>query len=106
MNLNDFKRILQDIRKQLPCPHCKKALEEKTIHLIGTMMDASFFMGRCLKCEHDMFIHVTHLRGERTHRGLDANAHLKLVDKNDILDMHNFLKEFNGDFISLFTKKV
>lgn len=105
MNFHEFKNIIRNIRETIPCPTCHKKLEENTIHMIGTVFNESFFLSHCHDCKHDMMIHVTFRGKERTHRSLRTNSTMKLVNQDDILDMHNFLKEFNGDFVSLFSKK-
>lgn len=72
---------------------------------MGAAFNEAYFMGRCQNCPNDVIIHAT-LGYARPHRGLKEHTHtMKVVDQNDILDMRNFLREFNGDFISLFTKK-
>ena len=106
MNIDDFKKLIQDIREQIPCPQCKKKLNSKNIAILGTAFNEAYFVGHCKQCPNNVIIHAT-LGPVRPHRSLkDARTPImKVVDQNDILDMHNFLREFNGDFISLFSKK-
>lgn len=103
MNFHELTLIIRDIQKNIPCRVCKKTVDDKNIGIIGTIFNEGFFHARCEQCGHDMIINVTlRARNGRPHRPLHSKNRMKLVNQNDILDMRNFLKNFNGDFISLF----
>jgi hypothetical protein len=103
MNFEDLRKLIEDIKKTIACRECDGKLNDENIRIIGTVFNEGFFHGRCPECNHDMIINVIFTKTARPHRSLKKE--MKLVTKNDILDMHNFLRAFNGDFISLFGKK-
>jgi hypothetical protein len=104
MNFEDFKQLIRNIREKIPCPQCDKKFISKNISLIGKAFNEAYFTGRCQHCTHEIIIQAS-FGAPRTHRSLNHSTSMKVVTPNDILDMRNFLREFNGDFISLFGKK-
>ena len=105
MNFNELKQLIKEIKATITCRECKGPFKDKDIRVIGTVFNEGFLHARCPECKHDMIINVVFAQIQRKHRNVKSPQPMKIVTKNDILDMRNFLKQFDGDFISLFNSK-
>lgn len=103
MNFDDLKQILEKIRNGIPCRECKTHFENQHIRIIGTLLNEGYFMALCPQCANRMLISVSLQSQQRVHRPI---TQVRNISPNDVLDMRNFLKNFDGDFINLFSKKA
>ena len=96
----------------MPCRNCGTRFEDKHIGIIGTFLHEGYFIAVCHQCENRMLISVTSDFLQRSHNGLKKQnrryqeSHIRTISPDDVLDMRNFLKNFDGDFINLFDKKA
>lgn len=104
MNFYELKQLIKEIKATIPCRHCEKPYSDREIRIIGTVLNEGFFMANCRNCQIEVIINVIFKEKKLIHRPL-KNRSIKPIDKDDILDMRNFLKNFNGDFATLFRKK-
>ncbi|HCW32769.1 MAG: hypothetical protein UT55_C0072G0012 [Candidatus Peregrinibacteria bacterium GW2011_GWE2_39_6] len=110
MNFSELKRLLKELKSVAPCRECGHIFEDTEINVVGTLHDQGFFVGHCPVCQHDLLINV-HVQARRpahrsiSKRGPSNSPSLKPITQNEILDLCNFLKDFNGDFSSLFSKQ-
>ncbi len=117
MNFQDIKIIVGQIKKQIHCMQCKGAYTDQDIELIGNLScDQTFFYAYCTKCELesviDVCIHCDHegnayvddMISSKVER-LGSAPRGNKISTNEVLDMHNYLKEFDGDFSKLFKDK-
>jgi hypothetical protein len=77
------------------------------IDIIGSVDGVHhFFQTHCPKCNISALLQVT--IEDITPNGqlprLGTAPRMECIHHNDVLDMHNFLKTFEGDFSSLFKK--
>lgn len=106
MSFKLLRYIISHLRHKEVCPYCKTHLEEDTIFMIAAAVDPSngqmnaLFFVVCpnQECAAPALLFV------------EANKHIRVtstpmqkgVTINDILDMHNFLKDWKGDIKELF----
>jgi hypothetical protein len=108
MNFHDLRIIVSQIKRTMKCPDCKTRYTDEDIEIIGSLGDEQvFFHAWCIHCETQSVINVqidpSWFNCPEPHLG---NApRMGHVSSNEVLDMHNFLKEFNGDFTQLFDKE-
>jgi hypothetical protein len=108
MNFHDLRIIVNQIKRTLKCPDCSARYTDEDIEIIGSLGDEQvFFHAWCPECETQSVINVqidpAWFENPQAHLG---NApRMGHVSSNEVLDMHNFLKEFNGDFSTLFNKE-
>ena len=114
MNFKELKIIIKQIQTSIPCPECNKCYTDEDIEIIGHLgMDQTFFHAFCEECELESIVNVTlqHENCDHDHLSMlpelfDGRLHnFTKVDMNSALDMKNFLKDFKGDFKSLFNTK-
>ena len=104
MNFAELKDIIKYLKKTVPCGTCKKRLINEDIRVLTTHNGEGLFHIHCHRCRNQLLAHVTIF--ENTSEGSSINIETRktgMISENDYLDIHNFLKQFNGDFIQLFT---
>lgn len=105
MNFSELKKLIKEIKDTVTCRECDNKFKDKDIRIIGTVIREGFFLAHCSLCKNTMIINVVFRDKNRKHRHIQKKTPINIISKNDILDMRNFLKEFDGDFINLFNKK-
>ena len=97
MNFNEIQSTVDHLKKTCKCPQCKGAYENKDISVIATTNIEGMIEMKCGKCQLSTLVTVIVTpvaleikeQNHRTHRG---------ISDNDILDVKNFLNNFDGDF--------
>lgn len=105
MNFHELKHILARIQKKIPCRDCGTHFKDTHIRIIGTVLNEGYFMAVCAECKNKTLINVQMKKEGRKQQTLKATeTHIEQVTADDVLDMRNFLKNFDGDFTHLFQK--
>jgi hypothetical protein len=105
MNESLIKRLIASIK----CASCGQNYEEDHIHIIEHRDELWFLRVSCASCRTSCLVAaiirqdatpeiVTDLTPEELKKFQD----LKEIGEEDLLEMHRFLKDFNGDFPGLF----
>jgi hypothetical protein len=109
MNFRELKLIVGQIKKTINCPKCECKFTDEDIELIGGLGDEqTFFHASCLDCETESVINVCiHFDDEMVDgiSRLGSAPRLGKISTNEVLDMSNFLKEFDGNFKTVFQDK-
>jgi len=125
MNFSELSQIVRYLRKTLPCASCQSVYEHESIEVLSTFDDQGLFSLHCPKCQNQILVHITISDEEknlsepkskgkqyiRAHRSItEQEVSTKTlqganISANDIIDMHLFLNQFNGDFKQLFSKQ-
>ncbi|MBN1494860.1 hypothetical protein JW911_03960 [Candidatus Peregrinibacteria bacterium] len=93
MNYDDLKQMIGYLRGMVKCTKCHSAFEEKDILILATLPTEAVFECKCAKCKNATLANLVM-------QPLGKNE--PLISKKDIIDMHEFLQQFNGDFKKLF----
>lgn len=117
MNIQELKFIVNEIKKKIFCDTCKGKYTDEDIEMIGTLGDfQSYFHAWCPTCELETIINVTvevnrdgtifieEMLVPRVER-LGSAPRGEKIQSDEVLDMHNFLKDFDGNFIEAFNKQ-
>lgn len=95
MNNYQLRQIFLEIQNNLRCTQCGRAYTAKNIHLRGALKNIFFFQ---LNCEgHSAFATITVV-------GQQVSIQSKPVDTADLLNLHEQLTNFNGNFKKIFKK--
>ena len=117
MNFQDLKIIVGQIKKRIHCPKCKGSYTDEAIEMIGNLGDEqTFFYAYCTTCELEAVINVCIHNDHEGNPYVDEMISPKVeklgsaprggnISTNEVLDMHNYSKEFDGDFSKLFKDK-
>lgn len=109
MNFHDLRIIVSRIKRTMRCPLCNGKYSDATIEVIGSInQDESFFHAYCPNCEDESCIHVNCAcdfisPGNDIRLGLAPR--MEHISSNEVLDMRNFLKDFQGNFEEMFKEE-
>ena len=100
--------LIKKLIASIKCGSCGQHYEEDNIDVIEHSQEVWFLRVFCSSC-HVKCLVAAMIRGEEkaevitdlTEAELDKFRYGDAVGENDVLDMHNFLKDFDGDFPSL-----
>lgn len=103
MNFDEIKNTIEHLKKTCKCPQCNGSYKDADINIIATTNIEGMMEMRCEKCQLSTLVTVTITsalpeikeQNYRTHKG---------ISDNDILDVKNFLNNFDGDFKKVFNQ--
>lgn len=105
---NLIKRLMSSIK----CSACGQRYEIDNIDVLGHQEDLWFLRVFCSTCRTQCLVVVVIKEGrvpevitDLTKVELDKFRNAGMVSADEVLDMHNFLKNFDGDFSQLFSQK-
>lgn len=93
MNYENLKILVKYLKDMVKCQGCHKAFKDSEIMLLVTLPADAVFELTCSECKTSVLVNLSM-------QPVDNNS--PIITNNDILDMHNFLQQFNGDFKKLF----
>lgn len=111
MNFDELQEIVKHLKKNIPCNTCKKRFQNEDVQVLSTYHNEGLFYFHCHYCKNQLIVHVaiSTSKKEGAKEGDPAENIINIetkdaisIDQNEVLDMHNFLKNFNGDFKKLF----
>jgi hypothetical protein len=105
MNFGELKQLIKEIRETLPCKQCGYNYKDSDIRIIGTVFSEGFFMAECRECKNEVIVNVVFKEKRMVHRSIGKSKTFQPITPDDILDIRNFLQNFDGDFANLFNKK-
>ena len=102
------KRLVASVE----CPVCGQHYGEDNIDVLSQQEDLWFLRVVCSACHTQSFVAAVITEGgvaevinDLTEAELDRFRNMDEVTANELLDMHDFLKDFDGDFSRLFKQK-
>lgn len=98
MNIKLLKALIVNIKNNFKCPNCNKKISDNELELKKFTNKTALFKNSCKKCKHKVKFEIQVL--ERKAKGLGPK-----VTADDVLDVKNFLDNFEGDLRDLFKKK-
>jgi hypothetical protein len=108
MNFRVLKEIIVTLKEKIKCEACGKRFSNKEINIVDTEEQKATLKCNCSKCNMQTIIDISLVNQEeladmRDHQGLQVRAEtMNTISDDDILDVKNFLKNFKGDFKTLF----
>jgi hypothetical protein len=106
MNFSELQQIIKHLKKEVPCHACQKKFGNRGMQVISTFQNEALLQMDCFNCTNRLLVHVAIINQQQEKGTLKPQAEFTFhseISKNEILDMHNFLNKFNGDFKELFT---
>jgi transcription initiation factor IIE alpha subunit len=105
MNYKELKEITKQLKKTIPCNVCQKKFVDEDLQVISTYQQEGLFQFNCSNCKNQLMVHVS-IMFQNEEKSANFNIKSRSADQvnpNEVLDMHNFLNKFNGDFKELFS---
>ncbi len=105
------ERLLKKLMTSVKCESCGQQYEVYNIDVLGHREDLWFLRVLCSACHTQSLVAAIVKEGDLpeaitdlTRAELDESGD-NVIEANILLDMHNFLKEFDGDFSRLFSQE-
>ncbi len=103
-----IKRLIATIK----CGICGQPYKGKNVRILGHRDDLWFLSVFCPACGSQGLVAAVIKEGQLPHLITDLTEaeqakfrELEPVDADDLLDIHNFLRSFEGDFARLFSEE-
>ena len=100
--------MIKKLMTSIKCESCGRNYEVGDIDVLGQREDMWFVRVLCSTC-HTQALVAAVVRGGEAAEGIESltdaginETRNRTIEINDVLDMHDFLTDFNGDFSSLF----
>ena len=97
MRFSDLDNAVKHLMKTTSCSHCKGKYTGHDVNVILTTKLEGLFELRCNKC------HISNIMTVVLSPTIEMKKTNGIISKNDILDVKNFLNNFDGNFKKLFT---
>ena len=104
--------IVKKLMTSVKCTGCGHHYQMNDVKILGNHQDLYFLQVICSSCNSQFLITATIKNGESpemitdlTDAELSKFKNSRVPGANDVLDMHSFLKEFDGDFSAIFGYK-
>ncbi len=106
------KSLIRRLLALIKCSACGQRYEVDNIDVLGHQEDLWFLRVFCSACRAQCLVvavikegRVPEVITDLTEAELDKFRKVGVVSADEVLDMHNFLKNFDGDFSRLFSQK-
>ena len=103
-----IKRLMASIK----CGVCGQRYEVDNINILGQQEDLWFLSASCPACHTRCLVaaviregRVPEVTADLTEAELNRFMNVGKATADEVLDMHNFLKDFDGDFSRLFSQE-
>ena len=106
MNFHQIREIIKNIKERLTCTSCESNFSNEDIYILSAVAEKCVILINCHECSNPIIVTAT-VNSKQTVLG-DSITEMKvpvqdveeadLVTTDDVLEIHSFLKDFNGDF--------
>jgi len=104
--------LIKKLVASVKCSVCQQRYKVGNIDVLGHESDLWFLRVSCPACDTQYLVaaiiredRVTEVITDLTETELDRFRNMDRLTPDDVLDMHNFLKDFDGGFSQLFSQK-
>ena len=106
MNEKTIKNLLSIVK----CENCGQHCDPADIEIVGHQEDLWFLSVYCPSCRSQGLVIASIGKSEESEvvtesTETEKDKFLTPVNSDDVIDMHLFLKDFSGDFSSIFSEK-
>ena len=104
--------LIKRVMASMKCGVCGQRYEPDNINVLGQQEDLWFLRVFCSACQTQYLVAAVIREGKMpevitdlTEAESDKFRNVDKLTADEVLDMHNFLKDFNGDFSRLLSRK-
>ncbi|MBA7481303.1 hypothetical protein ES707_16773 [subsurface metagenome] len=106
------EKLIKRFMTSIKCSVCRQCYEVNNVEVLGHQEDLWFLSVFCSACQTQSLVAAVVKEGKAskvitdlTEAELDKFKKMDKLTANEVLDMHSFLKDFDGDFSQLFSQK-
>jgi len=102
------EKYIRDLLSKIKCRNCGQQCEPDNVDVLGHQEDTWLFYTYCPSCQNRGLMVVSTKEDKKPQIAAELNEEeinkfAMPMSSDDVLDMHIFLKDFDGDFFSLFS---
>jgi len=98
MNAKQIMALIKKLQKTVKCYPCGTEYSINDIHLLGQIEGLMLMQLNCPKCNNSTWINLA-IQGRKEEEPVSEE---ELISTNEIIDLHNFLVGFDGNFKAVF----
>ncbi len=106
------EKLIKRFMTSIKCSVCQQRYEIDNVKVLGHQEDLWFLSVFCPACQTQCLVAAVIKEGKMpkvttdlTEAELDKFMKMDRLTADEVLDMHSFLKDFDGDFFQLFNQK-
>ncbi len=107
MRLSHLTEIVKNVAAALTCPKCSKHFTSETVDVVDITGDRGLFSAHCLHCNSATLVamSIRDFRQKIAKREKQiSKVAIGKISPADVVEMKNFLEEFDGDFKKVLEK--
>lgn len=112
MNFEQLRDIIKNIKETVLCASCEANYGGQDIYILSTIADKCVLLVNCRHCHTPMLITAS-VNGTKNGQSVNEIEKMKfehgksedIISSDDVLEIHDFLKDFDGDFQKLIVKE-
>lgn len=107
MDNNQIRELIKNLQISMRCPKCGKKYNLDEIFLKSYVGNTYFLQLNCSNCRTSVYASISvtgnlqnilkNIEKRQKHKNIVSQN----IQANDIIDMHQFLEDFDGDFQSI-----
>ncbi|MDD4351489.1 MAG: hypothetical protein PHU71_00700 [Candidatus Gracilibacteria bacterium] len=111
MDFNALRAIIKNIRSQVTCPHCENSYANEDLSVVSAIDNRCVLLAQCNHCSTPILITAAinePLKGSNKARIVTEKRLLEevrdeeVITPDDVLKIHELLKDYKGDLEQLF----
>ncbi len=112
MNFTSLRAVIRNIKSHVNCPQCDNSYSNDDINVISAVGEKCMIVAQCDYCKTSILITAnlspnspeaaTTTSINTTVQPMDTK---EIVSSDDVMDVHQFLKDFKGNFDEILPNK-
>lgn len=104
MNNFDIQQLIKNIQAEMRCPRCQSHYKKEDIVVLGCINNACLVHLDCGICGNSLLatIMINSQISKKIPGSKEQIPSKEPLNSDDIINLHQFLKDFNGDFKKIF----
>lgn len=112
MNFTSLRAVIRNIKSHVNCPQCDNSYSNDDINVISAVGEKCMIVAQCDYCKTSILI-TANLSLSNPDTSVPQNISTtvqsmetkEIVSSDDVMDVHQFLKDFKGNFDEILPPK-
>lgn len=110
MNFTALRAVIRNIKSHVSCPNCDNSYSNDDISIVSSIGDRCVIVAQCDYCKTSILITASLTPSAQEGGTTNINTNVEQLDpeqivtSDDVMNVHQFLKDFKGDFGDIMKK--
>ncbi len=109
MNFTSLRAVIRNIKSHVNCPQCDNSYSNDDINVISAVGEKCVIVAQCDYCKTSILITANlSMAGQEPNPSIKTSVQSmetkEIVTSDDVMDVHQFLKDFKGNFDEILPK--